>query len=271
MKQAQEKQLRESFGALKSPNIQIKDQTTKHWFWDSWVLLAFGHAIFMCIRENLIGSEFSKLQLVGLLYLAPACFVVSLLYFIYRKEWARRNDIAHKDTDKIKVLTRTWDNRFDWWCVMVCALSSLIQVSVFISAIMAFMVSRRAGLNIGITTAIWSIVPFVVALIERIFFKVSIGLYQIVGMLLIVIMTILISLSDLFGPDAKEEKLNDPNGKTTPVYVAVLYAFIYPVVATAFTMTVKYIKMLKLSADDWLLGYNFVWALVVSIIAIIYF
>ena len=73
---------------------------------------------------------------------------------------------------------------------------------------MAFMVSRKAGLNIGITTSIWSIVPFCVALVERVFFKVSVGLYQIIGMLLIVIMTILISLSDLFGPDAKEEKLD---------------------------------------------------------------
>ena len=128
---------------------------------------------------------------------------MSLLYFIYRREWARRNDIAHKETDTIKVLTRTWDNRFDWWSVTVCTLSSIIQVSVFVSVIMAFMVSRKAGLNIGITTAIWSIVPFIVAFIEKVFFNVSIGLYQIVGMLLIVIMTILISLSDLFGPDAK--------------------------------------------------------------------
>ena len=33
----------------------------KHWFWDSWVLLALADAIFMCIREILIGTEFSKL------------------------------------------------------------------------------------------------------------------------------------------------------------------------------------------------------------------
>ena len=36
-------------------------------------------------------------------------------------------------------------------------------------------------------------------------------------------------------------------------------------------MTIKYIKILKLSADDWLLGYNFSWGLVVSIIGLIYF
>ena len=35
-----------------------------------------------------------------------------------------------------------------------------------------------------------------------------------------------------------------------------------------FAVVVKYIKVLKLSADDWLFGYNFVWSLVASIIAI---
>ena len=49
-----------------------------------------------------------------------------------------------------------------------------------------------------------------------------------------------------------------------------LYAFIFPVVAVCFTLAVKYIKILKLSADDWLLGYNFAWGLVVSIIGIFY-
>ena len=97
---------------------------------------------------------------------------------------------------------RTWDNKFDWWSVFVTSFSSITKVGVFVSVIMAFMVSRKVGLNIGITTAIWSIYPFAVAFVERIFFKVSIGLYQIIGMLLIVIMTVLISLSDLFGPGA---------------------------------------------------------------------
>ena len=135
---------------------------------------------------------------------------------------------------------------------------------------MAFKISRQAGLNIGVTTAIWSITPFFVAFIERVFFKVSIGLYQIIGMLLIVIMTVLISLSDLFGPDAKEEKIDTTKKQSTPIYVAVLYAFIFPVVATCFTVSVKYIKILKMSANDWILGYNFAWGLVVSIMALAY-
>ena len=127
----------------------------------------------MCLRETLIGNDFSKLQLIGLFYLAPASFLISLLWFVYRKEWARRNKLTDKDIGVEKVLTRTWNNEIDWRCVILCSLTSLIQVSVFISAIMAFMISRRAGLNIGVATAIWSILPFFVAFVERIFFKVS--------------------------------------------------------------------------------------------------
>ena len=38
-----------------------------------------------------------------------------------------------------------------------------------------------------------------------------------------------------------------------------------------FTLNIKYVKYLKLSADDWFFGYNFAWGLVFSIAAIFYF
>ena len=85
---------------------------------------------------------------------------------------------------------------------------------------------------------------------------------------MIMTMVILISLSDLFGPAAKVEILDGMIEQATPVYIAVLYAFLFPIVDVVFANVVKYIKVLKLSADDWLFGYNFAWSLVVSIIAI---
>ena len=101
-----------------------------------------------------------------------------------------------------KVLHRTWDNRIDWWTLFICIIGGVGICAIFIGVILALKVSRMAGLNIGIASAIWSFIPFFVAFLEKILYGVGIKLYQFVGMILLVIMAILIALSDLFGVTA---------------------------------------------------------------------
>ena len=104
----------------------------------------------------------------------PFCIV----YFIYRKEWQRRNCPENKEKcDARKVLSRTWENKIDWWTFLVCIGSAAFQVVIFVSVILAFKFARLAGLNIGIITAIWSFIPFMVAAIERVVYGISIKLY----------------------------------------------------------------------------------------------
>lgn len=121
----------------------------------------------------------------------------------------------------------------------------------YLSVILAFEKAALAGLNIGITTAIWSIVPFFVAVSERVFFNVGIKPYHVVGMLFVVVMTILVSLSDLFS-SANEEKTLVPNDhESVSVYVAVLFSLIFVAVATSFTMVIKYVnKSIRLKSTD---------------------
>ena len=76
-----------------------------------------------------------------------------------------------------------------------------MQLGIYASVILALKAARRSGLNIGIIEAIWSIAPFCIAFAEWIIYKVGLKLYQIVGMIAIVAMTILISLSDLFNDE----------------------------------------------------------------------
>ena len=47
-------------------------------------------------------------------------------------------------------------------------------------------------------------------------------------------------------------------------------ALLFPVAATAFTIKIKYIKIMRISTEDWLFAYNFVWGFVFCIIAIAY-
>ena len=95
-------------------------------------------------------------------------------------------------------MLRTWDNQFDWKSFGIVFCSSLAQVAIYLAIILAFKASRLSGLNIGIIEALWSISPFFVAFAEWVFYGVRIKLYHILGMLGLVTMAILISLSDVF-------------------------------------------------------------------------
>ena len=91
-------------------------------------------------------------------------------------------------------------------------------------------------------------------------------------MLFLVVMSILLALSDLFGPDAKIMKLDHTLETKVPVYVAVLYAFIFPLSASAMNMTVKYANVnLKIEANDWVLSNSFLYGVIGTIVGIIYF
>ena len=87
-------------------------------------------------------------------------------------------------------------------------------------------------------------------------------------MLFIVAMSIMVSLADLFGPEAKPIELD--SNQITPTYKAILTALLFPLVATAFTIKIKYIKILKISTEDWLFAYNLSWGFVFCLIAIAY-
>ena len=121
----------------------------------------------------------------------------------------------------------------------------------YLSVILAFEKASLAGLNIGITTAIWSIVPFCVAVTERVFYNVGIKPYHVVGMLFVVVMTILVSLSDLFSSANEEKMLVPDDQESVSVYVAVLFSLIFVAVATSFTMVIKYVnKSIRLKSTD---------------------
>lgn len=169
------------------------------------------------------------------------------------------------------MLTRTWDNKLDWWAFSVCLGLAVLQILMVGSVILAFKHARSAGLNIGIITAIWSFIPFGVAALERIIYGISIKLFQIVGMLAIVVMAILVSLSDLFSPDANVETLTDDH-KRTPIYIAVLIGLIFPAIATYWFILVKYMhKTLKLETMDWIKGYFLISAVILTAIGIVFF
>ena len=112
--------------------------------------------------------------------------------------------------------------------------------------------SRLAGLNIGIASTIWAVQPFFVAFCERVLFRVRLCFYQFVGMFFLVVMAIFIALSDLFGPEAPIDQLQ-ASEKQAPVYIAVLYSFIFPIAGTFMVMLTAYVnRNLKLSSNDWI-------------------
>ena len=63
-----------------------------------------------------------------------------------------------------------------------------------------------ANLNIGIVTSIWSVGPFMTALIDRILFGTKIKWSMIGSISLMMVATMLISISDIvYGPSSVQE------------------------------------------------------------------
>ena len=91
-------------------------------------------------------------------------------------------------------------------------------------------------------------------------------------MLLLVVMSVLVALSDLFGPGAEVMKLELNGEKKVPIYVAVLYAFIFPLCAGTMNIVVKYSSMtLKLEASDWVQANSLLYGLIGTLVGLGHF
>ena len=150
------------------------------------------------VLTNLDGLEGSN-------YFCSGSLVFTILYFIYNNECSKRNSVAN--LRKRKVLLRTWDNQFDWKVLCFCIISAGGQICTYLSIILCYKYSHKAGLNIGIAQAIWALNPFMVALQEKVVYGVQIKSYQVAGMLLIVACSVLVSLSELFSDKAQYIKV----------------------------------------------------------------
>ena len=226
---------------------------------NNWIFLAIIAAFLYALRIITVG-EMTALGFNGLYYYSVGQAFFSTAYFIYRKEWTRRNNpLDINDPEKRKVLTRTWGNKFDFGILAYGCFSAFIQMVFYYSVVLAARASRLSGLNLGITTAIWSFVPFFVAIIERIVYGVGVKPSQILGMVLLVLMSILISLSDLF--DSHNDGTVVIVGDHMPLYKAVLYSMVYPVVATSGTFIVKYANnTLRISSLDFAMTFSFLYS-----------
>ena len=167
----------------------------------------------------------------------------------------------------------TWDNNFDWWSLFICFLLAVIEVIIAVVIVWNFRVAHNAGLNIGICVGIFSIFPFLVAVFERICFGTKLTCSQFVGMLGLVGMAVLISLSDVLKPQIGGENIAAIviEDKSVPIFVAVLASLIIPVLFTLGTALVKYGDVvLQVDAYDFSFGYWFILSVGLTIFDIVH-
>ena len=239
----------------------------------NWITLTFS-AVCSFVVANLLIGEIANMGIVSINYFCSGSLLVCTIYFLVTQEWAKKNNPADQDKPTVrKVLTRTWDNKFDCCAVFYCLLGAICQTAIFMSIMLCYRLCHSAGLNIGIGQAIWAINPFFVAVMERCSYGVSLKCFQVLGMLALVICAICVSLSELFSPkDETTEEAVEIIEITTPVHVAVLASFCMPISCCFFAFLVKYAdKSLKLSAYDFTVAYWFLMSLIVQIVAIVYF
>lgn len=144
-----------------------------HWLPNNWIFLTLGAVIFFATANLLIG-EIANIGMVGITYFCSGSLLVTICYFIYTGELKKRNVLLDRNKENChKVLTRTWDNKFDWFAILFCTFGAICQTCIYASIMFCYKLSHQAGLNIGISQAIWAINPFLIAFMELIFFRVG--------------------------------------------------------------------------------------------------
>ena len=91
-----------------------------------------------------------------------------------------------------------WDGSLDWAMLGLFAVGAIFQLAIYVTIVFTFLYSKRAGLNIGIATSIWSLNPFMTAVLDRFVYGSEIKRYHVVGMTSLVVCAILVSMSELF-------------------------------------------------------------------------
>ena len=130
------------------------------------------------------------------------------------------------------------------------------------------MFARRADLNIGIVTAVWSLTPFFIAVFDKIIYGSKIKFYHILGMLLVVVMALIISLPNHTEKTVVKAEMTD----LTPTYQAVLLGLMFPVFTSAWTLLVKYVnRTVRLEQNDWMFAYNLILGVFLTTIGIFSF
>ena len=78
------------------------------------------------------------------------------------------------------------------------------EIVIVASIMVTFKVAQMAGMNIGISVALWSIGPFFIAITDWVIYGQRLRCSQITGMLALMTMAVMVSLSDVFYPEEEE-------------------------------------------------------------------
>ena len=144
---------------------------------------------------SLFIDELADLGVDSIGYFCSGGLLLSTTYFIYKREWSRRNiPDQSKNTDKVLLLT--YDNKFDWLSFLIIILGGLAYIAIFLLVSFTFNLAHRANLNIGISQSIWQVEPFFISAMEAILYGTVFDKRMIWGMLALVLCAIIICLSD---------------------------------------------------------------------------
>ena len=75
---------------------------------------------------NILIAELSSLGIGATRYFGAGAFIFSVIFFSVRKECTLRNNPEDRDNPAVnKVLSRTWDNKVDYWAALVVLIGAI--------------------------------------------------------------------------------------------------------------------------------------------------
>jgi hypothetical protein len=204
----------DSFLNKESSESSIKNRPD-HWFWSNWILLSLGAAVCFTVGDLMLGS-LQSVGLVGNYYFGAGSLLVSAIYFLQKSCSAGpKKEFLHNSLDR----SFRWNVLF--WMTYCAFTQTLIQSAIMLT----FTTSYMSNLNPGIAMTIWNVVPFLLALADRVLWHAKLQAHNVVGMVLMVLCGCAISLSNLLNTEVQLDQKPATLGTYVPVLVAVACAF----------------------------------------------
>ena len=184
--------------------------------------------------------------IAGLVYFDTGANLVCLAYFFIQ---SLRRD---KPKETRSVLFKA-NKQFDWYVFCLLLGTGAMQILCIMSIIFTFDLAKKANLNIGIVSALWSLCPFGTALLDWIIYRVLPLKSHLVGMLSLMCCAVLVSLSGLLTTPTIETEA------TVDVYVPVLCSLtLVPIVAFYILFSKEVTDKQGVNPNDWTCAYSLV-------------
>ena len=211
--------------------------------WKSWVALALLASLNFAVA-NICIADLAGLGVGSICYFSSGALVWCIVHFLRTSDCSKKEGgLLDEPIENQRVLLSDKEGKLDWKLVSCFVAGALLSIGMYISVTYTFKFSIQANLNIGIAESIWSMTPFLSALLDWAIFRKRLQKYHVVGICFMISCAALVSISQLF-ITTKQTVISESGEETVddvmPIYIPILCSMMMPVFCSVFSMLTRY-------------------------------